>query len=149
MIPIAAFGFATTCTAGPVSAFYPSPASAGLRFEPKASADEIQILASPPAENVVILGELSVTGDPHASLHELMVAALGEAMSKGADFVSLASGDAQPGMVLGKMVPSGHGRSMFVAAPLQGSEVGRIAAIPPESTGSIRLILGRYAKKAA
>jgi hypothetical protein len=149
MIPAVALGFAVSCMAVPVSAFHPSPASAGVQYDSKASADDIQIFTNAPSDDVVILGELSVDGGSGTSLNELMVAALGQAMSKGADFVALYPPDAQPALFLGKMVPAGHGRSMFVAGPVLGSEVGRIAAIPPERTGNIRLILGRYSKRGA
>jgi hypothetical protein len=146
MIPMATFGVAIDSVAHPVSAFYPSSAASTVRFDPKVSSDDIEILPDSPADKVVILGELSVNGDPNVSLHDLMVAALSEAASKGADFVALAKTDAQANLFLGKMVPAGHGRSMFVAGPLKGSEVGRIAAIPARSPGSIRLVLGRYLK---
>jgi hypothetical protein len=149
IVPAAALGLAASCAAAPVSTFFPSPASARLQAASKASADDIQIVTNAPAEDAVILGELSVDGGSRASLHEIMVAALGEAMSKGADFVALYAPNAQPSLWVGKMVPSGHGRSMFVAGPVLGSEVGRIAAIPPGSIGSIRLILGRYSKAGA
>jgi len=149
MIPAVALGFAASCAAAPVSAFYPSAASAGAQYASKASTDDIQIFTNAPSDDVVILGELSVDGGSGASLNELMIAALGQAMSKGADFVALYTPNAQPVLFIGKMVPAGHGRSMFVAGPVLGSEVGRIAAIPPERTGSIRLILGRYSKRGA
>jgi len=149
MVSAAALGFAATCRAAPVSEFFPSPDSSGVQATAKASAGDIQIFTNAPSEDVVILGELSVNGGSGASLHELMVAALGEAMGKGADFVALYSPTSQPSLWIGKMVPSGHGRSMFVAGPVLGSEVGRIAAIPPGSPGSLRLILGRYAKRSA
>jgi hypothetical protein len=149
MIPAAALAFAVSCVAAPVSVFTPSPASAGAQYGSKASADDIQIFTNAPSDDVVILGEVSVDGGSGASLNELMVAALGEAKSKGADFVALYTTNAQPALFLGKMVPAGHGRSMFVAGPVLGSEVGRIAAIPPERTGSIRLIVGRYSRRGA
>jgi|SRR5580658_6916880 hypothetical protein len=149
MIPVATFGFAVACAAAPASAFYPSPESAGAQFGAKASADDIQMLTNAPSDGVVVLGELSVDGGSQASLHDLMVAALGEAMSKGADFVALYPANAQPELFLGKMVPVGHGRSMFEAGPVLGSEVGRIATIPPDRSSTIRLILGRYSKRGA
>ena len=148
MVP-AALAFAVSCVAGPVSVFYPAPASAGAQYGSRASADDIQIFTNVPSDDVVILGEVSVDGGSGASLNELMVAALGEAMSKGADFVALYTANAQPMLWVGKMVPAGHGRSMFVAGPVLGSEVGRIAAIPPGRTGPIRLIVGRYARRGA
>jgi hypothetical protein len=149
LVPVAALGFAASCIAAPVSTFFPSPASPGQQAAPKASADHIQMFTNAPSDEAVILGELYVDGGSRASLHELMVAALGEAVSKGADFVALYAPNAQPSRFLGKMVPVGHGRSMFVAGPVFGSEVGRIAAIPPGNIGSIRLILGRYSKAGA
>lgn len=149
MVPVAALGFAVSCMAGPVTSFYPSPAAASVQLGSKASDDDIQIVTNAPSDDAVILGELSVDGGSGASLHELMVAALGEAVSKGADYVALYSSGAQPSLWVGKMVPSGHGRSMFVAGPVLGSEVGRIASIPPDNAGSIRVILGRYSKRGA
>jgi hypothetical protein len=149
MVPAAALFLASTCISAPVSAFVPSLASAGMQSSPKSSADKIQIFTNAPSDDVVVLGELNVDGGSGASLHELMVAALGEAMRKGADFVALYTADAQPALWVGKMVPAGHGRSMFVAGPVLGSEVGRIAAIPPGRTGPLHLILGRYSKKSA
>jgi hypothetical protein len=149
MVPAAALALAVSCAASPVSVFYPAPASAGAQYGSKASSDDIQIFTNAPSDDVVILGEVSVDGGSGASLNDLMAAALGEAMSRGADFVALYSTNAQPSLWVGKMVPAGHGRSMFVAGPVLGSEVGRIAAIPAERTGSIRLILGRYSKRGA
>jgi hypothetical protein len=149
MVPAAALAFAVSCAAAPVSVFYPSPASAGAQYSSKASADDIQIFTNAPSDDVVILGEVSVDGGSGASLNELMSAALGEAMSKGADFVALYATNAQPALWVGKMVPAGHGRSMFVAGPVLGSEVGRIAAIPPGGTVPIRLIVGRYSRRGA
>jgi hypothetical protein len=146
LVSAAAFTLAVGCKAAPSTTFYPAASTASQRLEPKSSADSIQILSSAPTDNVIILGEISVEGGAGSSLHELMAAALGEAQSKGADFVALAGSDAQSGLVIGKMVPAGHGRSMFVAAPVLGSEVGRIAAVPAETTGSIRVVLGRYAR---
>jgi hypothetical protein len=146
MIPMAILGLADDCAANPVSVFYPSPTAATLRVDPKVNGNDIQILPNYPLDNVVILGELSVDGGRGASLHDLMVAALSEAASKGADFVALVRVDTQANLFLGKMVPAGHGRSMFVAGPLKGSEVGRIASIPNESPGAIRVALGKYAK---
>jgi hypothetical protein len=148
LLPMAAVGLAANCMAAPTSTFTPSQSSTGLSQERKASTDDIQILAGAPTENVVILGELSFNGQSGASFHDQMVVALGEAMDKGADFVALAGTDTRAGLVLGKMVPSGHGRSMFVAGPLLGSEVGRIATIPPDFAGSVRVVLGRYSNKA-
>jgi len=149
MVPAASLAFAVSCVAAPVSVFYPAPASAGTQYGSKASADDILIFTNVPSDDVVILGEVSVDGGSGASLNELMGAALGEAMSKGADFVAFYAASAQPALFLGKMVPAGHGRSMFVAGPVLGSEVGRIAVIPPERMGSIRLILGRYSRRGA
>jgi hypothetical protein len=149
LVPAAALALAVSCVASPVNVFYPAQASPGAQFSPKASADDIQIFTNAPSDDVVILGEVSVDGGSGASLNDLMDAALGEAMSKGADFVALYATNAQPTLFIGKMVPAGHGRSMFVAGPVLGSEVGRIAAIPRESMGSIRLILGRYSKRGA
>src|SRR5580698_249614 len=114
MVPAAALSLAVTCMAGPVSAFYPSPASASVQLGSKPSYDEIQIFTNAPSEDVVILGELSVDGGARASLHQLMVAALDEARSRGADFVALYGPGTQPALWVGKMVPVGHGRSMFV-----------------------------------
>jgi hypothetical protein len=149
VVPAAALALAVSCVAAPVSVFYPSPASAGAQYGSKASADDIQIFTNAPSDDVVIIGEVSVDGGSGASLNKLMTAALGEAMGKGADFVALYATNAQPALFIGKMVPVGHGRSMFVAGPVLGSEVGRIAVIPPGGTGSIRLILGRYSKRGA
>ena len=149
MVPAAALAFAASCAAAPVSVFYPSPASAGAQYSSRASADDIQIFTNAPSDDVVILGEVSVDGGSGASLNDLMSAALGEAMSKGADFVALYATNAQPALWVGKMVPAGHGRSMFVAGPVLGSEVGRIAAIPPGGTVPIRLIVGRYSRRGA
>ena len=146
IIPMAVFCLAAVSAAIPISAYSPSPETAALRVEPKASADDIEILTSSPSDGVLVLGDLSVNGGPNASLHELMVQALNVAASKGADFVALAKPDGEPMRFLGKMVPVGHGRSMFVAGPLKGSEVNRIASIPGDRPGSIRVVLGRYAR---
>jgi hypothetical protein len=146
IVPIALASVSAECVAQPVSTFYPSPADPTTHFEATVNAKNIEILPSPPESNVVILGKLSVSGNPNASIHELMVAALGEAANKGADFVALDRLDAQANLFLGKMVPVGHGRSMFVAGPLKGSEVGRISSIPDSSLGSIRVVLGKYLK---
>jgi hypothetical protein len=143
VIPMA-LGFAADCVAVPVSTFYPNPAGANVRATPKGSTNDIDILPSSPTANVVILGELNVDGSTKTSIHDLMVAALNEASNKGADFVALDRMDAQANLFLGKMVPVGHGRSMFVAGPLKGSEVRRIASIPARSPGSIRVFLGKY-----
>lgn len=144
MAPAAALAFAVNCDAAPSTTFYPS--ATAYHFEPKASTGDIQILSSAPSDNTVILGELSIDGGSDSSLHDLMVAALGVAMNKGADFVALSKSDTRPGLVLGKMVPVGHGRSMFVASAVQGSEINRIAAIPSETAGPLRVVIGRYAK---
>jgi hypothetical protein len=143
MVTAAAAALAVACQAAPSATFYPSTSSA-QRFEPKASVDDIQILPSAPADNAVILGELRIEGGDDASLHGLMVAALCEAANRGASFVALAGADNGPGLVLGKMVPAGHGRSMFMVGPVLGSEVGRIAAIPAGGISSIRVVLGRF-----
>jgi hypothetical protein len=145
----AASGLTGICRAAPSTAFVPAPALVAPDASPGSSADEIQILTSAPSEGATILGELRVQGDSDASLHDLMVAALDAARVKGADFLALCSASAQPTMWVGKMVPVGHGRSMFVAGPVRGAEVNRIASIPPGGTGSISLIVGKYARKAA
>jgi hypothetical protein len=129
--------------AAPTATFLPSPSSTEQHFAPKATADGIQILPGAPAGNVVIIGELSIDGGAGAPLHLLMNAALNEAMNRGADFLALSGADSRS-IALGKMVPAGHGRSMFVAGPVLGSEVGRIAAIPAGGIASIRMVLGRF-----
>jgi hypothetical protein len=144
-----ASGLTGNCSAAPSTAFVPASASVAPDAAPRSNADEIQIMTNAPAENVTILGELKVQGDSTASLHDLMVAALDAAAIRGADFVALSSAGAQPTLWVGKMVPSGHGRSMFVAGSLQGSEVNRIASIPPGASGSISLVVGRYLRKTA
>jgi hypothetical protein len=151
---IIAIQAAALCVARPaksatLSTFYPAPESTNTRFEPKPGTDDIQILTYIPAEPVVILGEVNIASASNASLHELMVAALNEAKARGGDFVALAPPSVYPSMFLGKMVPAGHGRSIFVPGPLQGSEVGRIAAIPAKKLGSLRLIIGRYTRIAS
>jgi hypothetical protein len=124
--------------------FYPSPAAAGQHFEPKASAGEVQILANLPDKGVIVIGELGVQGGPGISVADMVATAQSEAMKRGADFVALAKPAAQSGAALGKMVPVGHGRSMFVAnTPNQGSGS---AAEPIEAAGGIRVIIGRFSK---
>ncbi|MFY9925763.1 MAG: hypothetical protein ABSF76_12460 [Opitutaceae bacterium] len=145
----AAVGLPGICRAAPSTEFIPASASIASEFTHKSSADDIQIMTIAPSENVTILGELKIQGDSDASLHDLMIAALDAAKAQGADFLALASPGSQPTLWVGKMVPAGHGRSMFVAGPVQGSEVNRIASIPYGGTGSISLIVGRFVRKAA
>ena len=137
------------CRATPSTAFVPTLATTTQDLAPKTSADEIQIMTNAPAEDVTILGELKVQGDSDASLQDLMVAALEAASNKGADFLAFVGAGNQPNLWVGKMVPVGHGRSMFVAGSLRGSEVNRIATIPPCGTGTISLIVGKFVRKAA
>jgi hypothetical protein len=148
LAPVAGVSLAARCQAAPSTVFYPSASSAQLHFEPRLAARDIQILSDVPVGGAVILGELNIES-ADASLHSLVVAALGEAASRGADFVALINTSAGPGLALGKMVPVGHGRSRFVAAPVLGSEVNRIAAIPDLRLNSIRFVLGRYSGKDA
>jgi hypothetical protein len=145
-LPLAAFGLAVAGAAQPAITFYPAPESAGVQASPRMNTDDIELMTMAPAGNTVILGELSIDGRPDASLHDLMVAALNAAASKGADFVALAKPDTMPTRWLGKMVPAGHGRSMFVAGTVLGSEVGRIAAIPGRFPNSVQVVLGRYTR---
>jgi hypothetical protein len=145
-LPLAAFGLAVAGAAQPATTYYPSPESAGLQAPPKVNTDDIELMTMAPTGNAVILGELTIDGGPDASLHELMVAALNAAASKGADFVALAMPNTMPVRFLGKMVPAGHGRSMFVAGTVMGSEVGRIAAIPGRFPNSVQVVLGRYTR---
>src|SRR5580658_7038149 len=97
LVPTAVYVLAVYCQATPSTTFYPA-ASNAQHFEPKASADSIQILSSVPTDNVTILGEVSVEGGVGSSLHELMAAALDQAKSKGADFVALTGSGAQSGL---------------------------------------------------
>jgi len=144
MVPAAAWAVSAPCAADTSATFVPSDSSAPARVEAKTSGDAIQILAGFPADRAVIIGELDIKADADTSISHLMAAALREAANQGADFIALAKPSVQPGLVLGKMVPFGHGRSLFVAGPVEGSEVGRMAAIPAGSISHLHVILGRY-----
>jgi len=138
VIPAAAIAFAARCAAAPATSFTPSQTSSGLHLEPKAGPSEVQILQNPPSENAVIIGEVQVQGGPESSLHDMMAAALDEAAKRGADFIALTTQGQQSGRVSGKMVPIGHGRSLFVADPVQGGQAAGIC-----------VILGKYTRKVA
>ena len=142
-------GLVGICRAAPSTAFVPASASVQLDATAGSSADDIKIMTNAPAENVTILGELKIQGDPDASFHDMIVAALDAAKQRGADFLALAGAGVQPTIWVGKMVPAGHGRSMFVAETIRGSDVNWIASIPPAASGSISLIVGKYARKPA
>jgi hypothetical protein len=144
-----AFGLAGSCVAAPTAAFIPTSLNTASELVPKTNLEDIQIMTVAPAADVTIIGELKVQGESDASLHDLMVAALNAAKEKGADFVALVSPGVQPTMWVGKMVPVGHGRSELMVGTVMGSEINRISSIPPESSGSLSLIVGRFNRKIA
>jgi hypothetical protein len=144
MAPAAAWAVSAPCAADTSATFIPADSSAPVRAEAKTSGDAIRILAGFPADRAVIIGELEVKADADTSIAHLMAAALREAATQGADFIALAKPAVQPDLVLGKMVPVGHGRSLFVAGPIEGSEVARMAALPGGSLSHLHVILGRY-----
>jgi hypothetical protein len=146
MIPVIAFGTNVARSSQPAAAYIPSQETSQSQGTSRTDRDEIEILTAPPATDAVILGRLSLNGNDATSLHDLIVTALNTAASKGADFVALSQKDAEHYWFLGKMVPVGHGRSMFVAGPVKGSEVNRIAAIPGSFPSSVEMVLGRYTR---
>lgn len=132
-------------TASFYSSHSPTAAQRGAHLSP----DDVRIFTRFPATDTIVLGEMTVDGGSAVSLSRVMESAVREAASRGADFVALAEPDQPAPFAIGKMVAYGHGRSVFVAGSVTGSDLNWVSSSPRAESQPMRLVFGAYRNEPA